>query len=244
MIALEDGDDVRAIVTPELRLAFRWSGDRWIHAIEVRVGGDWATFVQSIEADAERDDPRRVVSPTYQELFLRAGEETDLDTGDPLPQALLVGRFGNHHFSAVFSVDGGRVAHTDRWQRRSLVRVNIADRCPAGLDSLAASYLVSTWAGLPKTSRGLVANWILPGGEVEAEFAMSDFARTSGRLALTEARPPWSVMAQAQARLLPGEPTQSCEYSWLLGVRKSAERPGERALFVPSDLSDRLAQED
>ncbi|HEV3168655.1 MAG TPA: hypothetical protein VGZ22_31910 [Isosphaeraceae bacterium] len=122
----EATEDRRAIVTPALRLVFRWTEDRWTHEIQVRRDDGWFTLAESIEADRDRDDPARVVSPAYQQFH----HQQD-DAGI---QAMLLGQSGPHHFSAVFSVkeveDGTEVC------------VDLADRCRAEIEALACTYQV------------------------------------------------------------------------------------------------------
>ena len=86
MIEIEEGDEEKSIVTPDLRLRFRWTGDRWTHTIALRVG-PWKTVATAIEGSA--DDDLGVSRPTFQDLHLqRDGDEV---------VALTVGQSGPHH---------------------------------------------------------------------------------------------------------------------------------------------------
>src|SRR5437016_4823086 len=115
-------DDVLSIEAAPLRLAFRWDGLRWRHEL---LAAD-RRLASSVEWDSERDDPTRVVSPAFQQLSLQ-----EAPAG---PQALLVGQWGNHHCSGVFTVteDHGGAAIT----------VDVAVRSRSGLRALASTYAV------------------------------------------------------------------------------------------------------
>jgi hypothetical protein len=137
-ISIEETEDERSIVTPDLRLRFRWLGDRWTHFIDIRPG-PWQTVAQAIEWSA--DEPNRVPGPTYQELHLQR------DGDDAV--ALAVGRAGSHHFSASFRVHfrAWRQAHFRKEsilqdRSESCVEIDVADRCRSGLDGLEARYKV------------------------------------------------------------------------------------------------------
>src|SRR5579864_3678266 len=110
-LEFETADDLRAIVTPGLRLAFRWTGDRWTHALEGGPESGRSVLAQAVESN----DLSRVVSPAYQQFHSQRTPETI--------QAMLLGQAGPHHFSAVFTVrelpEGTDVA------------VDVADRCRA-----------------------------------------------------------------------------------------------------------------
>jgi hypothetical protein len=133
-ITIEESDDERSIVTPDLRLRFRWLGDRWTHAIDIRPG-PWTTLASAIE----RADHWTPV-PTYQELHFQGEGEEIL--------ALGVGRDGAHHFSASFRVSytARRVYHDDLRivadTSLSRVEIDVADRCRAESDRPEARYSV------------------------------------------------------------------------------------------------------
>ncbi len=138
MVTIDDGDEVRSIVTPELRLRFSRLGDRWTHAIDIRPG-PWLLLSEAVEWVSAAEDPTRVVSPTYQELHLQKDGAAAL--------ALLVGQAGPHHFSASV-----RVTHRVRPHRKphdhgkeyseSLAEFDVADRCRTEVRALESSYLV------------------------------------------------------------------------------------------------------
>jgi hypothetical protein len=139
-VTIEESDDERSIVTPELRLRFHWVGDRWAHAIDIRPG-PWQAAADSIEGGTEPGDPEGVGRPTYQEIHFQPDGDAVL--------ALAVGRSGHHHISASFRVHhrAFEVPHfriPNILQRRSVSRVEIdvADRCRAETPALEARYRV------------------------------------------------------------------------------------------------------
>jgi len=184
-----DGD-LRSIATPTLRLAFRWVGDRWTHALEVgrdaRVPIAWP-----IEGDPARDDPARVVSPAFQQLeFQEAGSGL---------QALLVGQSGPHHFSAVFTVEesGGGAA----------VTVDVADRCRGPVEALASTYWVDAVSGDLVDADESAIRWSVAGGRLGFEATPPTRAQLSeaGRRA---------TRVQATAPIVAGVHTHRCIYRW------------------------------
>lgn len=215
MVEIEDGEDVRAIVTPDLRLVFRWTGDRWTHALEVRDESGWTTFAEAVEAAPEQDDPARVVSPTYQDL--------QFHQGDRETQALLVGSFGPHHFSAVFGLRSpafgrGRV-------RLTMLSVEVADRCRSEIRSLACTYRLRTPPSttfelpVPPEFRDAISphvGWTLPRsfGTITVGLALAGGKKPHDRLVISEAGRD-GLMAQVDARLIPGHSTQRCDYVWV-----------------------------
>ena len=131
MVEIEEDEDVRVIATSGLRLVFRWTGDRWTHALEVTDLAGWATFGESVEASAYRDDPGNIASPTYQELHIQREGEHVL--------ALLVGRFGPRHFSGVFRVRHELDKNENSW---TFVEVDVADRSHDAPESFTSTYLI------------------------------------------------------------------------------------------------------
>ncbi len=138
MIAIEESEGERSIVTPDLRLRFTWLGDRWTHAIDVGPG-PWKVAAESVEWSSPEATPPEY-GPTFQTVHFQEVENGVL--------ALALGQAGPHHFSASFRV--GRFVWEDQCldprfpQKRSMsfVEVDVADRCrtPSGL--LEARYEV------------------------------------------------------------------------------------------------------
>ena len=189
MLELVNDGDRRAIVAGRLRLAFDWTGDRWVHSLEVQkrdstasrviarsVEGDSSgplgprlpdvsllVIVRSVEGDPDRDEPSRVVSPAYQQLEFQ---------GDGLRlQALLVGQSGPHHFSAVFTVE----ERTPGPSPEILIKVDVADRCRGPVDALAATYTVAAPADDLLQAASTIANWIM--GPDRLSFVATEPAR-------------------------------------------------------------------
>lgn len=139
-VTIEESDEERSIVTPELRLRFRWIGDRWAHAIDIRPG-PWQTAADSIEGGDGVVDPVAVGILTYQEIhFQREGDNV---------LALALGRTGPHHCSAAFRVSHRaweqphfRLKDILQQRSRSLVEIDVADRCRIDAPILEARYQV------------------------------------------------------------------------------------------------------
>lgn len=169
VVTIQESADERSIVTPGLRLRFRWTGDRWTHAIDLgpgpelderwerlsdRLDGHWLPLAESIEWESPESSPEVVVGPVFQELhFQEAGQGT---------YALLVGRAGPHHFSGSFLVTDRMEDNADRINIRDglegylpTVKVDIADRCSAPISSLATSYRIVN----PLRSYPIVEDW-------------------------------------------------------------------------------------
>lgn len=202
--AFEDADDGRAIVTPSLRLAFRWAGDRWAHALEaIGPGPDPRPILlaRTLEGDAGSDHPARVLSPAYQQLHWRRVDDR--------AEAMLVGQSGPHHFSAVFSVLED--------EHRAVVAVDVADRCRAEVEALACTYTVGATSGdLVEAGPDRIA-WDLgrgtdpePGPAGLLTFSATGPARASMAEAGRRA-----VRVQAVARIDPGQQTHRCLYQWI-----------------------------
>ena len=184
-----DGD-CRAIVARTLRLAFRWTGDRWAHALELP-GGDPLPIVRSLEGDPDRDHSARVVSPAYQQLEFQERGATW--------QALLVGQSGPHHFSAVFELTEAADAVE--------VAVDVADRCRAPIEALACTYLIEALSGDLIDAGPTGVAWSLATGRLD--FRTTDPAHT--QLAEAGRR---ASRVQANFALLPGVQTHRGAYQW------------------------------
>jgi hypothetical protein len=189
MVELETIGECRSIVTPTLRLAFRWVDDRWVHSIEP--GRSGIPIAWTIEGDPSRDDPSRVVSPAYQQLEFQEG-------GRGL-QALLVGQSGPHHFSAVFTVEESE-GGTD-------IAADVADRCRVPIQALACTYWVDVRSGdlLDADTSGI--QWSIASGR------LAFGASSPGSAQLSEAGRR-ATRVQANASLVPGAYTHRCLYQW------------------------------
>jgi hypothetical protein len=190
-IAIEEEPDCRAVVTPQLRLTFQWTGDRWSHTLDC----SGAVVVRSIESDPhrEQDEPARVISPAYQQVgFQRSGERV---------QALLVGQAGAHHFSAAFTVQESRSG--------TIVEVDVADRCREPVEALACTYTV-----------GLTSSELLDADPSRIIWEVGEGRLTlasvgpPGLLTLAEAGRGASRV-QAAASIRPGTATHRWAYRWV-----------------------------
>ncbi len=79
------------------------------------------------------EEHTRVVSPTYQQIHL------EQDKAKGVVRAFLVGQSGPHHFSAAFEV-------AER-PHGAVIDVDVADRCRAPVEYLAATYAVEPSPG-------------------------------------------------------------------------------------------------
>ena len=192
----EDGDS-RSISAESLRLAFRWTGHSWTHAIELKgsTSGRPRVLAVALEGDPERDDPARVVSPAYQQLHFQEAEGSSL-------QALVVGQSGPHHFSAVFTFEereGGTIA----------IGVDVADRCRGVVEALASTYTVDARSDELIEASPSQAAWDFDAGRLT--FA----AILPAQVALAEAGRRATQMAQALAGPQAGSSTRRYLYTWL-----------------------------
>ncbi len=189
----EDGDS-QVFVGGEIRLAFRWTGERWVHSIEHWKVGETVgrVLALSFEGDSLPKDPARVISPVYQQIHFQ-GE-------GPQRQALLVGQSGPHHFSAVFTFEervGGDVS----------IDVDVADRCRGIVDSLAATYTVDARSDELLDADQSVAVWDFEPGRLT--FAVVSEAQCS----LVEAGRR-ATHVQVLAATHPTSSTHRIRYQW------------------------------
>jgi len=115
----------------DLSVIFDRTGDRWTHRLELGRPALHAA-ARALESDAERDAPGRVMSPVYQEIHRH-----HLAGGAGLC-CLLTGLMFQHHFSAVVTLlaDAAQPGI-------ALLEFDVADRCRARVETLAATYLVA-----------------------------------------------------------------------------------------------------
>lgn len=192
------GDDATGwrLEAGNLRLGFERAVDgRWVHALAV-VGAEGPAVVRSLEGDHDRDDPRRVVSPVYQDMRVEPADDRRSAT------LFALGKSGPHHFSAVFSMAADPVAGT--WS----LTVDLADRCRGPVESLAATYAVDRPGGsLVEAGPGGLA-WDLGNGT-----ALRFAADPPGRVALAEAGRR-AAQVQADAPIDPATNTHRLQYRW------------------------------
>ncbi len=196
MLGIEDRGEVRSIVGPDFALAFARSGDRWTHAIELAIapGGPRLAIARSVEWDAGRDDPDRVAGPVFQELHFQ-------DDPGGMPQALLVGMSGPHHFSAVFTMTGGAGGLA--------LDVDVVDRCRPAPAALASTYTASLRSGDLAAADDRAIAWDIPPRRLA-------FAAGPGtRVGLAEAgRAATRVQALADPAAEGASPTRRWRYRW------------------------------
>lgn len=189
-VATAQTDDTLTVSAPPVRLTFRWDGRRWAHGLDLG-GGPVAA---SVEFEPGRDDPARAVSPAYQQASLQ--EEPDL------ARVLLVGQWGPHHGSAVFTVrdEPGGVA----------VEADVAVRSRAGLLALAATYTVNRASGDLIDADPAAIFWSMddpPGGRLSFEAVAASWvglAEAGRRL----------TRVQAGSEVVPGASTHRLVYRW------------------------------
>ncbi len=149
MVEIQDGEDVRAIATPDLRLVFRWAGDRWTHSLEVRYPSGWEVVAEAVDSEPGHEDPSEVIGPVFQEIFPQRD--------GPSAEILAVGRSGSHYFSAVFRLSEQPL--TSQPGTRSRLKVDVSDR--SSLETIAggSTYLVHARSPRNAPLRSGVAYW-------------------------------------------------------------------------------------
>jgi hypothetical protein len=130
MTPLDATEETQTLLAPPLELAFWWDGARWRHLLRI----EGAVAAASVEWEPGRDDPARIVSPSYQQLHV--------DESHGAHRAMLVGQWGSHHGSAAFVI-----ASEDE---SVAIEVDVAVRTRAGLTAMACTYQVE------RTSSGLI----------------------------------------------------------------------------------------
>ena len=205
-------DEGRPPVMHAPGIALVFSQDRGLgHSLHVEAGPAGATtvrvpwLVQSARsADLEIDEAqgRRIANPVYQEIV---PHEPTWRT--PRTLRLLTGSCFHHHFSAVFSI------YRDPAMPRSIVLdVDVADRCRGSIETLAATYDVSShyvgtdmtrlavdsvaWPGAD-SGGGLLELFAVPPASIEEPAADSS-----------------SAMVRIQAQIDPKTHTQRLRYRW------------------------------
>jgi hypothetical protein len=190
-----ESDDRAVMCGPGLQVTFARTGGRWTHRLEF----DGIEVVLAVESDPERDDAARVVSPVYQEI-----QHHDILNAPGLC-ALLTGQLAQHHFSAAVSL------FRDLEQPNHLVLdIDVADRCRAPVESLAATYLVRLDSGalVDAGPKRIVWN---PGGPSRGRLELD--VEPPSVLALAEAGR-HATRVQALAAIQTGTFTHRLRYRW------------------------------
>ncbi len=194
MTQIVQNDDEVALVASPIRFAFRWDGRRWTH--ELGAGG--RTLASSVEWDPERDDPTRVVSPAYQQLSQQVGPSG--------AQVLLVGQWGPHHCSAVFTLIEGLTG--------VVVEADVAVRTRAPLHAMASTYLVHLTSSDLAAAGPSAIQWnidSMPSGVLRFESAGP--VEGPMRVGLAEAGRR-ATRVQASAEVDASQATQRLQYRW------------------------------
>jgi hypothetical protein len=123
MSEILQSDDACTLSAHSLRLSFVWDGTRWTHKIEA---GEML-LASTVEWEPGLGDPTRVVSPAFQQMSIQQEGDSSL--------ALLVGQWGHHHFSGVFTFkdDASGVV---------VIEADVAVRTRGTLEALASTYRV------------------------------------------------------------------------------------------------------
>jgi hypothetical protein len=180
---------------PGFQVTFVRTGARWTHRLEL----DGVEVVLAVENDSDRDDPARVVSPVYQEV-----QHHKLLNGPGLC-GLLTGQLAQHHFSASVKLFCD-VEQPDRL----VVDIDVADRCRAPVESLAATYLVRLDSGALADASPRMIAWN-PSGPSRARLELD--VEPPSVLALAEAGR-HATRVQALAAIQPGTYTHRLRYRW------------------------------
>ena len=194
MPELHENGDAKAIVAGDLRLAFRWTGERWVHRLELQERDQVIPRVlaASVEGDPDRDDPTRVVSPAYQQLHFQ-------EDGRSM-QALLVGQSGPHHFSAVFTLVEEIFGDVS-------IHVDVADRCRGPVEAFASTYAVNARSDELADASPIKASWNF------GPDCLAFVARPPAQVAVAEAGR-LATSIQALAGPDPGSATRRLLYDW------------------------------
>jgi hypothetical protein len=198
VLSWDESDDRAVMSGPGLRLAFARVGDRWTHRLELP-GEDEIEVARAVESDPERDSAARVVSPVYQEIQRHERAEN--------PGLCLVstGRLFQHHFSAALSL------RIDPDRPESLVLdIDVADRCRAPVESLAATYSVRFDGSALLDAGPRVITW---GTEGRSPGRLELLADPPCTLALAEAGRRASRV-QVLAAIQPATFTYRLRYRW------------------------------
>jgi hypothetical protein len=197
MIAVETAADRHALVTPNFRIRFDWVEDRWIHALDLSIGGSWRMVAATVESSREPTEAERVVSPAYQDVRLEGGADE--------MRALLLGQSGPHHFSAVVAMK-----ETDH---SVLLDVDVADRCRGSIFALAATYRIDLAASELESAGSEGVIWRPEGSNGVLVFGQAGQHNHPTRIALAESGRR-SALVQAASVLDPDLTTHRLYYSW------------------------------
>ncbi len=190
MVGIEETDKGYAMGAGPFRLAFTWDGLRWSHALSF----EDRLLASSLEMDPERDDPARLISPAYQQFSHQEG-------GGGV-QALLVGQWGAHHCSGVFTFEFENPGIS--------IAVDVAVRSRGVIEALAATYFVHRTSGELRDANPSMIVWDLEG---QQPSRLRFEARAPSVVCLADGgRQATSI--QASGRVDPDSLTQRLYYRW------------------------------
>ncbi len=173
-------DDRRLALTHRrsgLLLVFQFQGNVWTHSLG-RISPsnpDQATALLAVEAPPGAAPDTMPPSPSFQELHYDPAQQPH--------QVLLVGKFGPHHYSAVFSIN--EVTRLDLENESVLLDIDIADRCQKPVPVLSSTYAARSGATLAE------------GHEHSVSFR---FTGTDQEFFRAETAPPVAIQVQPRSR--------------------------------------------
>jgi hypothetical protein len=191
-------DDCAVLSAPGLSLSFKRSGDRWCHCLESTHGKRVLHVARSDDLTVGENE-RQIASPVYQEVHRH-------ELADGLGLCLLLtGRLFQHHFSAAVTL------RKDPEQPGFLeLDFDVADRCRAPIESLAATYLVGLDSGaLIDAVPGRIAWSAVQSGLDRIELCVEP----PSSLVLAEAGRQ-AMRAQVLAAIVPATFTHRLRYRW------------------------------
>jgi hypothetical protein len=203
--ACDQTEDRTDICGPGLRLTFARLGALWTHSIfAADESGCDVELVRTVESDAVRDDPSRVVSPVYQEI-----QRHEIAPGSGVC-LLATGTLYQHHFSAVISL-----CDDPDHPGSLMLDVDVADRCRRVVESLAATYTVRLDSGALVAANPECIAWDLR-GENPARLSLEAVAPST--LVMAEAGRS-ATRVQIMAALESGLFTHRLHYRWCWASR-------------------------
>ncbi len=190
------GDDHVIGSAPGLSLRFTRFGDRWTHGLACT--GNGASVARADDLSVGEDE-RHIANPVYQEVHRH--EPAD----GPALCLLLTGKLFQHHFSAAVTLrkEPGQPGFLE-------LDFDVADRCRAPIECLAATYLIGLDSGaLVDADPGRIAWNVVDSGfdsiELRAESPSSLVLAEAGRKA---------TRVQILAAIVPGTFTHRLRYRW------------------------------
>jgi len=215
----EESEDRLVIDAIRARITFLRHDDRWTHEIAfsdepgaiASAGVSW--LVKSLECAPDHGDPGRIVSPVYQEIHRHELPHDEFGAA----RVLLTGRLFEHHFSAAVSM----IRDPDE-PSFGVLEFDVADRCRAPVEVLAATYLVNAGSSELATAgpQAIVWTGLVPGVETTRLEIRCD---PPSALVMAEAGRQ-ATRVQALAAIDPGLFTHRLTYRWRWCCESSSEQ--------------------